>query len=377
MRRNRARTGLSLENESPGLGFAGEDNAMVAMSITRRTPFDVPPRICGSLLDERILRNLLSPRGIVNRKPGFVLALSFIGLVTVIILLLHLLAQGARQFGFPSSQFFRNESPNAEYLDEHGVPKPIFVVAGGAPSTGSTFIFNILRILMRKRDPNTVASSDWMLAKLVPENSTRSNYDRVALLRNMGTSLLVKVHTAKQYYDFVGPSHKLKFADDVDLLVTGYRDLREETVSAFKMLTRNGTESESEEKWADLCQALIRRRNSLIIEAGTKVPVVDIRYEDWKNGGSRALLKLITQLAGGIPWTYTNRDFLSTMQEVQRLRVPSGGDVGQRVDWHVSNLMRPRHISVERLSDELLSKGLRAVNKEPKCIQWLTEKQYL
>jgi len=91
-----------------------------------------------------------------------------------------------------------------------GVPEelpsqPIFVVAGGAPRTGSTFIYNILRILMRLRDPNTIAGPEWMLAKLVPENYTTTPvYDRIQLLRSMGTSVLLKLHTLHQYEVFAG-----------------------------------------------------------------------------------------------------------------------------------------------------------------------------
>lgn len=230
---------------------------------------------------------------------------------------------------------------------------------------------------MRIRDPNTVASSNWMLAKLVPENKTLEQFDRIALLRTMATSILVKVHTAKQYYDFVGPLHTHKFADEVDLLVTGYRDLREETVSAFKMFAKNRTEWAADEKWTDMCQALIRRRNSLIKEAGTAVPILDIRYEDWRDGGDPALMQLIRNLAAYIPWQYTEHDIHATFTEVKRIRVPAGGEVGNRVEWHLSNLMSPKHISVEHLSEEFINKGVRAVVNEPTCFQWLSDKHYI
>lgn len=304
-----------------------------------------------------------------------VMTLSFIGFITVAILAVNLFVMTMAQLGLNLPQLFQD--PNSKYLNADGVPNPIFVIAGGAPRTGSTFIFNILRVLMRIRDPNTVASSNWMLAKLVPENNTLTEYDRIALLRTMGTSVLVKVHTKKQYYEFVGPSHGNKFADEVDLLVTGYRDLRDETISAYKMFAKNRTEYESESKWVEMCQALIRRRNSLIIEAGDRVRVVDIRYEDWRDGGSRAMLGLIRKLSRSIPWTYTEDDIRRTYAEVLRLRVPAGGETGKRVDWHVSNLMSPRHISKEHLSQELVEKGVRAVNKDGKCAEWLRDKRYI
>lgn len=256
------------------------------------------------------------------------------------------------------------------------IAPPIFVVAGGAPRTGSTFIYNILKVLMRIRDPNLIASSNWMLAKLVPENTTIENYDRISLLRTMGTSILVKVHTAKQYYDFVGPAHQHKFADEVDLLVTGYRDLRDETVSAYKMFAKNRTAYEQSKEWSELCNALIRRRNSLINEAADRVPVVDIRYEDWKGGKPKAMLALIKRLAANIPWKYSEQDFLQTLDEVQRLRTPTGGEPDKRVNWHLSNLMSPRHISVETLNERLLATGLQAVTDDPVCSKWLFEKGY-
>lgn len=352
---------------------------MVALgSALRRTSLSESTRLRSGLFDERLLK-AFSARGLLTRKPVLVLTFAFVGVLTVAVLSFNLLAAAASRFLNVQRPLLlaSDDTSNARYLDDNGAPRQIFVVAGGAPRTGSTFIFNVVRVLMRIRDPNTVASSNWMLAKLVPENKTLEKFDRVKLLWTMGTSILVKVHTAKQYYDFVGPLHHNKFADEVDLLVTGYRDLRYETVSAFKMFSRNRTEWEVGAKWAEMCQALIRRRNSLIKEAGTVVPVVDIRYEDWKDGGKAAMLKLIRQLAASLPWQYTESDLLNTLHEVLRMRVPAGGEVGNRVEWHVSNLMGPKHISVEHLSEELVSMGLRAINNEPACAQWLSEQQYV
>lgn len=254
--------------------------------------------------------------------------------------------------------------------------KPIFIVAGGAPRTGSTFIFNILRVLMRIRDPNTVASSNWMLAKMVPENATLSEYDRIALLRTLGASLLVKLHTAHQYYEFAGPNHTRRFADEVDLLVTSHRDLRHEAVSAFKMFAHNRSAFESDEKWGKLCRSLIRKRDSLISEAGNTVRTVDIRYEDWRDGGDAALKLLIRNIAAELPWSYSQGDLRRTLSEVKRLRVPLGGEPDQRINWHISNLMSPKHISLEKLSEEFIAKGIRAVEQEPVCADWLRKRRY-
>lgn len=297
--------------------------------------------------------------------PGYILLLSALGILTLTALVLAGVAS------------LLGHAAHAAPPVKSAAPRPLFVVAGGAPRTGSTFIFNILRILLRIRDPNTVASSNWMLAKLVPENATVSTYDRIALLRTLSTSVLIKVHTAKQYYDFVGPDHKHKFADEIDLLVTGFRDLRDETVSAFKMFAKNRTEWERPRKWVEMCQALIRRRNSLISEADSRVPIVDIRYEDWRDGGHQEMMHLVRTLASAIPWRYSDDDLRRTLAESQRLRVPDGGEVGHRVDWHLSNLMSPRHISEEQLSDDFVQLGIRAVLREPKCKEWLEKKKYV
>ena len=268
---------------------------------------------------------------------------------------------------------FSNEYESPEPLPT----KPIFVVAGGAPRTGSTFIFNILRVLMRMRDPNTVASSNWMLAKLVPENITANpDYDRIRLLRTLGTSVLVKLHTAQQYYRFVGPNCTTKFADDIDLLVTSHRDLREETVSAFKMFAHNRSIYDQPEQWAGLCRSLIRKRNSLINEAGDKVPVVDVRYEDWRSGGDHALAKLVHQMADALPWDYTRQEELAALNEVRRLKVPDGGPTEATINWHVANLMSPRHISHEVLSEDFIAMGVKAVQEEPTCAEWLRTMRY-
>ncbi|CAN8074123.1 unnamed protein product [Agarophyton chilense] len=326
-----------------------------------------------STFPARCRRKHVSARSIHNRYPNLFFLLSIVGILSSAYWVLRLLGC----FVVWVSDKSKERQLTAEKTIANGAPRPIFVIAGGGARTGSTLIFNVLRVLLRIRDPNTVASSNWMLAKLIPENNTMIEYDRIALLKTMGTSILVKVHTAKQYYDFTGPAHNKSFAEEVDLLVTGYRDLREETVSAFKMFAKNRSEWEHESKWAEQCQVLIRRRNTLILEAGSAVPVVDIRYESWGDGTPSSMMWLIRKLGSSLPWNYSELDYRSTLHEVSRLRVPLGGEPDTRVDWHVSNLMSPKHISTEYLSQEFLERGKRAVSAEPKCATWLTKKGYI
>lgn len=317
-------------------------------------------------------------------KPVVFFVFACIGLLAVGLLLMYALTCSIYRTSIPPTCRFcpwlSSSDTRAEkerFLDKEGNPRPIFVVAGGAPRTGSTFIFNVLRILMRVRDPNTVASSSWMLAKLIPENRTVQEYDRIQLLRTLGTSFLVKVHTAKQYYEFAGPLHVKKFADEVDLLVTGHRDLREETMSALKMFVKNKTEWAKESTWTNMCRALIRRRDSLIKEAGDRVPVLDLRYEDWRTKGEEGRWELVKQLADMLPWVYPEEELRRVLQELQEIRVPTGGPAGKRVEWHVQNLMSPKHISAEHLAEDLVHMGVNAVFNEPTCSQWLMEKQYV
>lgn len=64
------------------------------------------------------------------------------------------------------------------------------------------------------------------------------------------------------------------------------------------MFTHNRTEFVvgGDAKWEALCRALIRRSNILITEAGSTVPIIDIRYEDWRSGSDHEILKLIRTL---------------------------------------------------------------------------------
>lgn len=308
-------------------------------------------------------------RAILLKSPSLVSVLAICGIIFVVQTVLSAFSAYDVALSDVYSSALRRTNP------QHA--PPIFVIAGGAPRTGSTFIFNVLRVLMRIRDPNTVASSNWMLAKLVPENATLSEFDRIALLRTLGASLLIKLHTAHQYYEFVGPTHSRRFADEVDLLVTSHRDLRHEAVSAFKMFAQNRSAFEYDTKWSNLCRSLIRKRESLMKEAGDIVPIIDIRYEDWRDGGDHALMHLIRELATHIPWTYTERDLRLTLTEVKRLRTPLGGVGDQRIDWHLSNLMSPRHISHETLSKGFIARGIRAVEQEPVCAHWLRTRKYI
>lgn len=74
-------------------------------------------------------------------------------------------------------------------------PRPIVVVSAGAIRSGSTVLYNALRILMRIRDPNTIFGWRRDLTQTlktygtpIPSNMTPAN-----ALRSSGTSVLVKV----------------------------------------------------------------------------------------------------------------------------------------------------------------------------------------
>ena len=313
-------------------------------------------------------------RETLQRHPLVVAALAAVGVLSVAV---AAVAQLPSLAGSVGTRAGAREAAAAAAGAAGPGPRALFVVAGGAPRTGSTVVYNALRVLLRTRDPNTVASSEWMLAKLVPENRSETEFDRVGLLRSMGTTVLVKLHTAKQYREFVGPGHTGRFAGEVDLLVSGYRDLREETASALKMFEPDRAEWGREGRWREMCRALVRRRESLIKEAGAVVPVVDVRYEDWRGAGRAGLEALVRRLAAALPWAYEEADIQSTVREVGRLRVPTGGEPGKRVEWHVANLMSPKHISTERLAEEVVRMGRRAVETEPTCGAWLAEKGYV
>lgn len=330
----------------------------------------------GSVLMDRYTRKAFAPKGIIAKHPRLVLFFLILGIFSVVKVV----------YGFVTFAIHRaidddnhHRNMNRKYLNEHGHVKPIFVVAGGAPRTGSTLIFNILRMLMMLRDPNTVASSNWMFAKLVPENHTQEHFDRIELLKSMSTSILVKVHTRKQWYEFVGDQHTNKFNQDVDLLVSGFRDLREETASALRMFEKNHTKWFEDQTWSNMCQMLIRRRNSLIEEAQPNTKVVDIKYEDWKNSNV-GLYTLIKQLSAHIQWHYTEQQLKQVYQQVQRLHVSSQHqhDKLNHVEWHLTNLMSPRHISDgQEMDDQLIQNGIKQVEQQPICNQWLRQKNYI
>lgn len=174
-------------------------------------------------LDSR-RRSYRSLRVILLRAPWVTFALSSLGIDYVIRTAVYVI--GGFYIASKSIVSLLHRSSSSD-----SISNPLFVVAGGALRTGSTFILNVLRVLTRVCDPNTVACRKWILQKLVPEHHVKdSSADRVAILRTLGISVLVKVHTERQYYELSGQGNPRRFADDVDMLYTSYRDLREESV---------------------------------------------------------------------------------------------------------------------------------------------------
>ena len=253
-------------------------------------------------------------------------------------------------------------------------PRPIFVVIGGAQRTGSTVVFNALRILMRIRDPNTISSSNRYYDVLVPGTN------KLKALKTTGSSILLKIHTDSEYHDFVGSVTNKNFAENVDLLVMTHRDLRSGVLSAYRKFPElTETEESLDEMWVTACRMLVAQRKSVLGMIGPQdsTPIVEIRYENWKNGSNREMLSMVRQLGKSIPWKYTEDDYVRTVDELKRLRGPPRGPVnGPRIDWHFVNLMGRHHVAEGNLSQDIVNSAGRAVEGDPLCNQFLQEQGY-
>ena len=134
-------------------------------------------------------------------------------------------------------------------------PTPLIIYVGGGPRTGTTYLYNLLRILLRQRDPNTISgwyadlsimASRYASPNAPPSPALQANYDiddwegALDAYRHTGTTVLVKVHSLEHGIRlFSGcrtPGRLLEDNDcEVDAVFQSHRDLGPQTASNKRM----------------------------------------------------------------------------------------------------------------------------------------------
>jgi len=150
-----------------------------------------------------------------------------------------------------------------EIDNDHQPPPPLVVIVAGGGRTGTTYLYNLARIILRNRDPNTISgwyedlieSTTLYVSPDPPQKVTRLASNSVPLSRwngtldhylQTGTTILVKCHSlaiARRLFSGCmnddsedGDSAEFMRRDcPVDLVVLSHRDLTTQTASTRRM----------------------------------------------------------------------------------------------------------------------------------------------
>ena len=137
-------------------------------------------------------------------------------------------------------------------------PKPLIILVSGGARTGTTYLYNLVRILLRQRDPNTIsgwyedlsyaagryATPDPPSSPILDRTSASSGDYNVwngALdaYRNTGTTVLVKVHllahATRLFTGCDGPKDIAAKDCPIDLVILSHRDLCSQIASLRRM----------------------------------------------------------------------------------------------------------------------------------------------
>lgn len=260
--------------------------------------------------------------------------------------------------------------------------RPLLVVAAGGSRAASTWVYNVARILLRVRDPNTVAG--WYedlaamvgaYAQLVPGNDTYGEVgaaSRLEALRSLDTSVLIKVHLVQEWATLLGGEHRppkagggrwgapwgradeppdvpmVELSEAADVVLTSHRDVREVVRSLRHMGwgTRVNPAAFSHpdfcrrpydarwapaplgaagyadaDAWVAMARAHLLCRERLLASAGDKL-VLDVPAEALAGASAATQARLVQAVAAAFDWPYTDAELAGVVTEVARLRVP-------------------------------------------------------
>lgn len=278
-----------------------------------------------------------------------------------------------------------NPIAHAERQLRLGRPKPLVIVAAGLPRTGSTWVFNVLRILLRMRDPNSVAGWYADLINIWKNHKThRWDHMRETWLdayRSLNTSLLLKMHGPGPFRGF---SHGSSLESSTDLTVITHRDLRTEVRSwvyqnwnaSIHAGDISKTPFSNSEEWVRVAHHILTERKNTLESIG-QGKAIDIRYEDWNDKPFPVQIKVIREMAIHLDWDFTNWELRYAAVEAARLEPPAQGAI---LMYNPVSKLHAGHTRVDASGSAFqaaLHGGYKAIYEDPQCKAFLREKRYI
>lgn len=291
-------------------------------------------------------------------------------------------------------------------------PRALLVVAAGTMRASSTWLYNALRILMRIRDPNTVAGwyrdLELLYGSYVRDmgrgNGTKEIASRVDAFRSLG-SVLIKLHLVMDWHELNGGGDAdATMAPYVDAVFTSHRDLRTAARSVRDMgwgvLTpetrlahpdfckkRNVKEVpqylrheqyNKESTWVNIAQASMRCRDALLESAGDKLKM-DLKAEDVTGMGRTQTLAMLRQIGAHLDYEFSETELEMAAHELSRLRAPPcDGGFDYEMDVNPVTHFHKGHIRVEKSARVQAAdrRGMTAIGADESCARWLRHHGY-
>lgn len=347
------------------------------------------------------------------RKQGTSKATLFVTIFVVGILLLSFRKPRGHRCGPLSTESYCPQPHQCvDSNPENQHPRPLIVVSAGAQRSASTFLYNALRILLRIRDPNTV--SGWYVdlkhlyqvyAQKMPRNGSNvadiSAGNPLQAFQSVG-SLLVKIHTVRDWHDFLGGNEiEPEMENVVDAVYTSHRDMRD-AVRSIRDMGWGVKVSPSEMAEADYCRRVPRRRRprqffrredyalddtwvtvaktqivcrEVLIEAAGSKLRLDVNAEDVQSMDERETVALLQEMSRDLDYAYSNAELELAAKELRRLR-PGRCDGGFDVEMSVNPVTHLHKGHVRRGDDEEAKKGRLAIERDEVCRSWLERHLY-
>lgn len=278
-----------------------------------------------------------------------------------VLLLASFVVYHSREF-FQRRSWYTNEMTSREITatKKPVAVRPVVTLIAGGHRTGSTYLYNIFRILMTVRDPNLISGSLSSLEKMIlADKSTEAEtFNRLKIIRSHGSAVL-KSHELSPFRRFVFPNNEDEnFLDGVDLVVLPYRNLSDQLSSRAKMGWEQLNESDSSEliraahseielhtEW----ESAIRKDNKWSI---SQPNVLEVRYEEWTGNRSKSTLDKVMHFQKFLCSSserFENAELLMVANMVEKLHLPTCSEGINCRDWHLTNWM---HVNHQHISGE-------------------------
>lgn len=286
-------------------------------------------------------------------------------------------------------------------------PRPLIVVSAGAPRSGSTLLYNALRILLRIRDPNLIAGWYVDLQQLFhryPANiDTYSNATAIDLLRSVGFSILLKIHNVPDWLKFLHGREKALTASDwhiaphVDAVFTTHRDIRRVIRSQRRMawgtvhrsaqlsdpmfcVLPNSKEPQwldaadydDKQVWVNMARAHILCLDRLRDSAGIKL-LDDIKMENFRTSSQLSVITLLQRLAKHLDFPYSAQQLKEAARELHMLNTPK---CLSALNVHPVSHLHRAHYAPSIAPDSRERSGIDAIERDDAVQKWLDARGY-